>query len=323
MSLAVLKDEIQKAVQRYCLESVHRDTAIKALCRPGYALDSQSSCRAGMLTIEICKAINGEDTEIGMKAATAVELIMEAGFMFDSVADEDPDPTGILTPSEEIALAITLLSWGVAIAHEAAASANGSGASAVIQIQINSIAASAGQFLDAYLQKSTSASPEQSLNMTRLKSGSIGKLAGEFSASVCTSDADIINLFSEFGFNLFTYLQLIDDVRDAMPTDGPSTDFMQSKKTLPLVFFKNVVEQSYSGKDSDIIFDSPTEPELEVRELFEQSGSKSFCAVIAESYLNRAKSNLAELTLKLVTVSNLERLVGSLEISPNEISMAS
>ncbi len=108
-----------------------------------------------------------------------------------------------------------------------------------------------------------------------------------------------------------------------MPTDGPSTDFLQNKKTLPLVFFKNVVERTYSGTDSDIIFDSSTEPEFEVRNLFEQSGSKSFCAIIAESYLNRAKSNLDELAQKLMTVGNLERLVSSLEISPSEISMAS
>ncbi len=161
MSLAKLKDEIQNAVQRYCLESVHRDTAIKALCRPGYALDSESNCSAGILTIEICKAINGEETQLGMQAATAVELIMEAGFMFDSVADEDPDPTGTLTSSEEIALAITLLSCGVAIAHEVAASSSGQGASAVIQIQLNSIAASAGPVLDACVPKSCTALSQQ------------------------------------------------------------------------------------------------------------------------------------------------------------------
>jgi geranylgeranyl pyrophosphate synthase len=245
--------------------------------------------------------------------------------MFDNVADNEVDSTGGMTPPEELALAITMLSSGVAIAHETAAiAATGAAARSVLQLQINSIAASAGQFLDAYLQRTECTSTEQSLRMTTLKSGSIGRLAGEFAASMATEDREIIDGFAEFGFDLFSYLQLVDDLRDAMPENSEIGDLSQGKRTLPIVFFYNTVESSKAIEHKGVIIAVDSEQQLaEIRRQFATSGSMSFCAIVAEAYLNRSKSDLEKLKPKVVTVESLEQLVSTLEFAAEEVSLAS
>jgi geranylgeranyl pyrophosphate synthase len=277
------------------------------------------------MTLETCRSISGEYTPNAFLAASAVELIMDAGFMFDNVADDELDEESGLTPPEELAIAITTLCCGVAMAHEAMSFNRNSNLAiqSAIQIQVNSIAACAGQFLDAYLQKSKNASIEQALNMTCLKSGSIGKLAGEFGASVATDDGELIALLGDLGFNIFTYLQLIDDLRDAFPNDSVPTDFIQNKKTVPLVFFYNSFEQEMFEQNSDILLQGSEEQNKELRRRFQSSGSTSFCAIVAEVYLNRAKTNLRDLRCKIDSVEGLERLVSSVEIAPHQVALAS
>ncbi len=51
--------------------------------------------------------------------------------------------------------------------------------------------------------------------MTSLKAGSLGRFAAGLGASMATDDPEIVDLCGDFGFNLFTYLQLVDDLRDA------------------------------------------------------------------------------------------------------------
>ena len=81
------------------------------------------------------------------------------------------------------------------------------------------------------------------LGMTALKAGGLGELAAVFGASLATDDTETVRLFGELGFNLFTYAQLVDDLRDAFPSQGSSSDWEQGKKTLPLLFFRNSLRE--------------------------------------------------------------------------------
>ncbi len=52
---------------------------------------------------------------------------------------------------------------------------------------------------------------------------------------------------------------------------------------------------------------------------FDSAGTRVFGAIVAEAFLNRAKSRLAEIKSRVGTVGNLERIVRSFEISPQEV----
>ncbi len=62
-----------------------------------------------------------------IQAAVAVELHMQAAYLFDNVADHDKGPSDDLSPAEELALAIGLLSCGQSDICEAAFAAGRNG----------------------------------------------------------------------------------------------------------------------------------------------------------------------------------------------------
>jgi geranylgeranyl pyrophosphate synthase len=319
--LEPLKCEIRRAIGRYCAEPIH-DVALCALSRPGYALHPESACRAGMLALEAYSCIVGSPSSGALQAAAGVELQMEAAFMFDEVADRDADPAIGLSQAEELALAISLLSCGAAVACEASFGRwrDGSSLAPLQDFFRNSIAACGGQFLDAHLARLEQSTLDQALSVASQKAGSLGRFSAAFGASMATQDPAIIKLFGDFGFNLFTYLQLIDDLRDACPAAGPMLDLKQRKKTVPLVFLSNLKEKACAMPDGGIM-QSQTDEEVSqnARREFKDSGAALFGAIVAEVFLNRAKANLEEIKSRLGKVSSLEHLVSSLEITPQEV----
>ena len=326
--LGALRSEIRKTLDLYCAEPTHREAMLRALARPGFALHPQAPCRAGLLTLQVCHAICGSPSLAAWKAAAAVELQMEAAFMFDHVADLEIDARYDLSAAEELALAIAVLSCGAAAACQAAhqAGRNGSGLPSLLQFHRDYISGCAGQLLDGSLEKLRVATTDEALAMTSLKSGSLGRFAAAFGASMATDDPETVRSFGEFGFDLLTYLQLIDDLRDACPVDGKPGDLMQHKKTVPLVFFYDYLSQRYPERGSalDIVDGimvalSPERAVLEIRREFEASGAGLFGAIVAETFLNRAKSHLERLKLQVANVEPLEQFIGLLEISPPEI----
>jgi geranylgeranyl pyrophosphate synthase len=321
--LAVLRDGIQDTVDLYCQEPVFRETMRRALARRGFALHPQAPCRAGVLALEVSRAISVSPGAAAIQAAVAAELHMQAAYMFDNIADRDKGPSDDLSPAEELALAIGLLSCGQAATVEAAYTAglNGSGLRSLLQWSRNCASSCCtGQFLDAYLEKRHLATTEEALKMTSLKAGSLGRFATGLGASMATEDPEVVSLCGEFGFNLFTYFQLIDDLRDACPAQGLQRDLRRHKKTLPLVFFHNSLVERNPGVVCSII---PPEvwgnTGVDVSREFEASGARIYSAIVAEAFLNRAKSNLAGIKSRLGTVGNLEHFVSAFEITPREV----
>lgn len=237
--LDMLRSRIRNSIDSYIDEPNCRRAMLRALSRPGFVLHQESKCRAGVLTLNAYRAAGGSADVIGVQAAAAVELQMNAAYMFDNVADDECASEDGLSVAEELALAIAALSCGSAAACHTAqeAGAKKSALDRLVEFHGNFIGACGGQFLDAYMEKRDVSTTEEALNMTFRKSGSLGRFAATFGAGIATDDQLILGLLGEFGFNLFTYLQLIDDLRDACPADGLMRDLMQGKKTVPLVFF--------------------------------------------------------------------------------------
>ena len=321
-----LKANIERTISRDCDEPQLRDAVLSALRRPGFALHPDAHCRAGGLALGVYRAIRGGLSEPAWHAAAAAELYIEAGFLFDDVADREIDEGLGSSISEEVTLAITLMNCGVAAAAEAVHLA-GLGPSShrpLRQLARNCLSACAGQLLDARLEREDEVTSDEALRMTALKAGGCGRLAASVGASIATADDEMIALFGELGSDLFIYLQLIDDIRDASPAEGVSRDLLQRKKTLPLLYFYNWM--SADGKDAagDIM---PAEFGAESRETlapaFDATGAGVFGAVVAEAYLNQARANLADLSALLGPLEHLERYIDGIELIRHEALAAS
>ena len=320
--LDAMRSEIEKGVSRHCNVPSHRDAVLEALRRPGFALHPEAQCRAGILTLEIYRAICGGLDAAAWHGAVAVELYQEAAFLFDDVADDDMDSALASNTATEIPLAISVMNCAVAAACDAAM-ASGADASGLLALQNmvrNCIAACAGQHMDAALALRDVSTTTEALQMTELKAGGCGRMAASFGADLATEDEEVRSLFSDLGFNIFVYLQLVDDLRDAYPAEGTPTDLLQGKKTVPLAYFHGAApDQRAIGSDAIMLQD---DNDVGYRRKFDESGANTFGAVVAEAYLNQAKANLADLSDRLGSLDRLERLIESLEIGPQEIPSA-
>lgn len=287
-----LRSRIADAVALHCGDPDQKAAALQTLHRPGYALHGDSHCRAGVFTLDVYRAISGRVDKPGFDAAAAVELQMEAAFMFDAVADGEGH--GGVSSAEELALALTILSCGSGAASEAVHDRPNSciHAGALRRFHQCCVAACAGQFLDATLERHESATLDDALRMTSLKAGSLGRFSATLAAGLATQDPEVIHRFEEVGFNLFVYTQLIDDVKDACPRHGPRADLLRRKKTIPLVFFRNHLASGCSNSDT---MDPRELDAAQLHDQFKSSGAELYTLLLAETFLNRAKRGLADL----------------------------
>ncbi len=287
-----------------CVAPTIRMDLVRLLGRPGYALHPDGSCRAGVLALEVHEAVIGEPAgRAALLAAAAVELQMEAAYVFDEVADAAPDGKR----SEDLALAIALLTAGVAAAVEAAAHSEGS--SATLRHFCTSYGeACAGQFLDAMLQRRGDATLEEALQTTCLKSGGLGKFVAGFAARVAGADGDGVALFERLGFHTFTFAQLVDDLRDACDPDQAS-DLAERKATLPVVFYSQGIDSlaPANGMLSSAI-----------RRTYESSGAPLYVAILAHAYMSRAEEDLSLLARNGYAVGGLGRFLKSVDSGAGE-----
>ncbi len=324
-ALIQLKKHIEDAVARYCQHEEIRGAVTKVLSRPGFALHPDSPCRPGVFALTIHESIRRDNAKAAFLAAAATELYVEAGFLFDHVADDELDPEYGNTPAEELALAIAVMNVGAGVACAAARASDATTElySRLEHFFIDMVTACTGQYLDAHFERGDPVSTDDAHLMTALKGGGYGRQVAALAASTATTDPDVIEQFGDLGFELLTYMQLIDDITDACPPDSEPHDFLQFKKTVPLSFFCGSVDEHLLPPRSGIIQHERENDDESFRSAYLRSGATEFGSVVAEAHLNRAKEILAELEERLGPLVDLKRHVETLESSPQEIHSSS
>lgn len=286
---AAIQARARQVVSEFCSQPLQRQAMIDLLSRPGYALDPTAECRAGQLALEVYCAVAGNRDDLAVELGAAVELHMEAACFFDDVADAPK--TGQAETGELLALAISLLACGNMLASRVATRAAGPrGEEPLIELHRNCLTASGGQFLDARFEGRSDVSPQEALDMTCRKSGTLGRSAAGFGVRLATDEADTIRRFESLGHDIFTYAQLIDDLRDACPAEGSTDDFDQGKKTVPLNFFYRHQRSRSAAAADDTIDDR-----VDFRRDYVDSGAALYGAMLAEVFWNRAGDTVREL----------------------------
>jgi geranylgeranyl pyrophosphate synthase len=305
--LEPLRQQIREVIATRVSTAIH-EALLKVLRRPGYALHADGACRAGGLALEVHEAVSRRPPgRSALLAAAAVELQMEAMYIFDEVADA----AAAGGRGEDLALATALLTAGVAAAVRAAADCPDP-AAAVDHFCKAYSESSAGQHLDAMLQNRGGATLEEALRATRLKSGGLGRFAAGFAARVAGADGSGVARFEALGEHLFTLAQLVDDLRDAS-VPGEASDLEQAKPTLPVVFYGRGID---SPVPSDGILPA------DVLSKYETSGAPLYAAILAHAYLSRAEEDLSLLAQHGYAVGGLERFLESVETGAEEILSA-
>ncbi len=299
LRLSLLRAQVADAIAAYAAPLIQADL-VRLLARRGYALDPEGPCRAGAFALEVYGAFRRPLDRRALLAAAAVELQMEAAYVFDEAMDGRVDAR----PAEDLALAIALLTAGTAAAADAATHTPDPPAT-MLHFCVATSEACAGQFLDAVLERRQKATLDEALQMTCLKSGSLGKFAAGFAARVAGAEGDGIALFERLGVHVFTFAQLVDDLRDACRPRA--SDLAQHKATLPLVFFGRCAENiDVPAHDSGMI-------PGEIVKAYESSGAPLYAGIVALTYLRRAHGDLELLAGRGYAVEGLGRFLETVE----------
>lgn len=301
--LEALRSQVREVVRTAAAPGIRSDLE-GLLERPGYALHPEGACRAGVLALAVHGAVIREAAgRAALLAAAAAELQMEAAYVFDEVGDAPAHERR----SDDLALAIALLTAGTAAAVEASKGLP-AGSAALARFCAAYGEACAGQFLDARLQGRAGATLEEALRMTCMKSGGLGSFVTGFAARVAGVDEDGATLFERFGLHTFTLAQLVDDLRDAC-SPGQDSDLAQGKATLPVVFYRARVD-SFAPAGGIL---SP-----ETCKTYESSGAPLYGAILAQTYLTRAEEDLSRLSRHGYAVKGLRRFLESVESGAGE-----
>lgn len=308
--LETIREELRRTVARYCTEPSQAGAVMSALQASDFALHEDSTCRAGALALAAFESVAGVRTGPAVQAAAGLELLMEAGFLLDHLADGETGAASGLTYGERLAVAVTLLSCGLAAATEAAAGANRASAVGTIRLLYGSfIAACGGQYLDLSADRREVPTTDEALRITELKAGSLGRMVAGVGASMATDDGETVRQLGDLGSDICTHAQLLDDIEDAFPDD-----LLRGKRTVPVVFFCGSSPEWYPGDLGGGPREGrPGDAQLTRLEgAYRASGAELFTRIVAQSYLNRARDARTGLGTRVVRVEALEGLVVSL-----------
>ena len=321
LSIDIVRDDVETIVGIYCETPSQHQAVLRALRRPGCVLFPDSVCRTASLCLGANISIAGNVGAAAVRGAAGAELIMEAGYILDHLADGEVDPAFASSEGEELALGLAVLCCGFAAISEVSLQRHTSEHCHLMLKSLfrSSINAAAGQHLDALLEKRQRTTMAEALEMTSLKAGSFGRLAAEVGAGLATTNTVLIETLGDFGFNLLAYAQLMDDLKDALPQEGAHGDFFKGKKTVPLVFLTDSTDPLLNSLEEQPVPSHIARHSQEVSTALHTSGAYAFCAILAETFLNKAKLNLADLEHHGVEASELAKLLESLADSSLDV----
>jgi geranylgeranyl pyrophosphate synthase len=314
---------VREAVHRMAAQRAQANALVSALSRPGFPLHPSAPLRTAALATGAYRLAGGRDEDVASRAAAAMELIMAAGYMLDHVGDGEV-PGGKSRQGEELALGLAALTIGVRLAAEAVALSPSQQPLALLSAVFDRLtAACAGQLLDSRTGSRSALTVDDAFAVTELKAGSLGVMAARFGATLAGGSPVVIDSAGAVGQGIFTYLQFIDDVRDAFQGDEAGSDYAMDKATIPLVFVYNRLKEH--GRLDGLSATASTavgRGDGVAGDVFVHGGGQAFGTLVAESVLLKTKQALDALRLQGYDTEVLDKLASSVKISITELGAA-
>ena len=302
----LLRDELE-ALLAHLSETVGLYDLVKeplTKARRGLAVESAHDQPWPLLPLIVCQAISGH-YEQALPAATALELLMAAGDVFDDV--EDADSSDSLSTKYGSAVATNVATTLLVLAERAITRLEGRGVedSVIVRVMdaVNSFytTACAGQHLDLTLAP---VSEDTYLRVIGMKSASQVECACHIGALLANANQELVDIFAAFGHNLGMASQIANDIRGITH----ESDILKPKVTLPVIYaFTQTGGEAHSQLESTFVKQSGTIPDsTQIKELLFRTGAIHYATVKMEFYKQRARDILAKAERAGVSVERLK-----------------
>jgi geranylgeranyl diphosphate synthase type I len=210
------------------------DLLRRLLSRPGFALAAEGVDRWAPYVFETAEALGSRDDSQAVVPAAAVECTVASIDVADDLLDDEWDDLEV-DRGRALNGSVALAFLGQYCASQLPARAH------AIQhvLASGALASCDGQDLDLLLEAVRDDIEEQrALQATLRKSGSLGAMACQVGAAVCTDDPRTLDLIGAFGRHLGTCAQLLNDLAgvDIEQSAGTKSDLRRRKKTVPVAY---------------------------------------------------------------------------------------
>jgi geranylgeranyl diphosphate synthase type I len=175
-----------------------------------------------------------------------------------------------------------------------------------------------GQYLDISFERQAEVSVEAYMEMIGKKTAALVGASVQAGAILATDDAEVIEAYRRFGYDLGMAFQMADDVKGSFWTSADSGkpeagDVRKRKKTLPLVWALEHATDADRSRLVDIYADAPmTDDHVgEVLAILERSGAREQALSEARRYRDLALRQLERLPCPAERRAQLAELVRS------------
>jgi geranylgeranyl pyrophosphate synthase len=241
-------------------------------------LSEQPHSLASVLVAGACLSA-GADWRTALWPAAGAECMMAAADLFDDLADADPGSEPADTPGFVLTAAAGILSLaGSAIARVVDDGASPTTAVALARLLGDEFARAAnGQAINLQLDP-TPVDALAAYRQAAAKSGPLGSLIARLGARTATDNAEIVELFGQFGRRLGVRSQLLNDARDSAPgASRIKADVRAGARTVPLAF------ASSTGAPLGLTDDELTAWEVLERQRIATEGGLTAALALAEA----------------------------------------
>ena len=294
---ALLRDEIDVLLAPLSDSGNLYDLAKEPLAKAGrgLAVESAHTQPWPLLPLMVCEAISGH-YEHALPVATALQLLMAAGDVFDDV--EDADSSESLSARYGSAVATNVATTLLILAERAITRLERRGVedSVIVRVMdaVNSFytTACAGQHLDVSLAPELAVSEDMYLRVTGMKSASQVECACHVGALLANANQVLVNIFAAFGHNLGMASQIANDIRGI--THG--SDILKSKVTFPVIYALNQTDGK-ARQQLESIFVKQSRPvtdSTQIKELLFHTGAIHYAMIKVAFYKQGALDYLSE-----------------------------
>lgn len=258
-------------------------------------------------------AAAGADEKIGIVGAVAIELIHNFSLLHDDIIDEDRERRHRSTAWAEfgvgraIVAGDTLATLALQILLEEPTPER---VAATVSLAAATQAMIAGQADDMAFESRTTVSVEECIAMEQGKTGALLACAAALGATLAGAPPAVVDALYEFGANLGTAFQAVDDMLgiwgDPAATGKPvGSDLLRGKKTLPVATALERNDEAAAALRSILDGDIGEEQVRRAAELLVESGVREEMRTLAVEHLERAAAALDRVDLAPGPVAEL------------------
>jgi geranylgeranyl diphosphate synthase type I len=277
-----------------------------------------------LLCLLACEAA-GEDVQVALPAAAAIEILHNFSLVHDDIEDDSPTRRGrpAVWALWGVPQAINVGDALFALAHRTLGQLSEQDVpadrvlGATHAFHDTCVALTEGQYLDMSFEARLDVTVDEYVEMIRGKTAALMGLSTQLGALLAGAPADRIGHFHRFGRMLGIAFQIEDDILgiwgdEALMGKSAASDILEKKKTLPVVY---ALQSAVGERLREIYQKRELTPEdiTSVLVLLEEVHARGYAERLAEEALQQALEALAATGMGEAALAPLQELAALLQ----------